>query len=166
MDARFAEFVQARHKDLLRRAYLLTGGDHAAAEDLVQEALVRGYRAGLRSHIDHLEPYILRTMANLSTSRWRRASSRLEVLTDNVPETQREDTAAGGKDHDVLWDVLRDLPRQQRAVLVLRFYEALGEREIAHVLGVSVGTVRSHSARALSRMRATLAMHDEVGDPR
>lgn len=166
MDARFAEFVRERHTHLLRRAYLLTGGDQPAAEDLVQEALARGYRAGLRSHIDRLEPYIVRTMANLSVSRGRRTAGRLEVLTADVPEPSRDATSIGGEDRDVLWDVLRELPRQQRAVLVLRFYEDLGERQIADVLGVSVGTVRSHSARGLSRMRAALAMLDASGEPR
>ncbi|MGW0803306.1 sigma-70 family RNA polymerase sigma factor [Nonomuraea sp. NPDC002799] len=55
-----------------------------------------------------------------------------------------------------LWSALAELPRKQRAVLVLRYYEQLADAEIASVLGVSRGTVRSQASRALDKLRSVL----------
>jgi RNA polymerase sigma-70 factor (sigma-E family) len=164
VDSRFVEFVHARHTHLLRRAYLLIG-DHAAAEDLLQDALVRVYRAERRRDIANLEGYVLRAMANLSISRWRRPTIR-EHLTALPPERPQA-VVEPGDGSDVIWEALRDLPRQQRAVLVLRFFEDLPESTIANILGVGVGTVRSHSARGLARLRLVLGERDhQIGDLR
>ena len=56
-----------------------------------------------------------------------------------------------------MWRALAALPRQQRAVIVLRYYEDLSEAEIAATLGVSAGTVKSHAARAMRTLREQLA---------
>jgi RNA polymerase sigma factor (sigma-70 family) len=67
-------------------------------------------------------------------------------------------------ERDVVWPLVRDLPTRQRAVLVLRYYEGLSEAEIADLLGVSRGTVKSHAARALAMLRKRIAADDaELG---
>ncbi|MDT7546469.1 MAG: hypothetical protein QOE99_2579, partial [Actinomycetota bacterium] len=65
--------------------------------------------------------------------------------------------------HDALWTALAELPKRQRAMVVLRYYEDLSEAETAHVLGVSVGTVKSTTSRALAKLRDTSGLRD---DPR
>src|SRR6266511_448781 len=133
----FDEFIRSRHDALLRFAHLLTGDLHTAA-DLVQESLER---AGLRWR------RILN--AHLNYGR-RRRRERLVAETPEVASADREPR------DEALWLLLAALPRQQRAVLVLRFYEDLTEAEIARILGCSVGTVKSNSSRALARLRAAL----------
>ena len=110
-------------------------------------------------------------MVNAQTSFWRRRrvdERPVEVL----PERP------GGRDaatdlvlHDALWSALSRLPRRQRAAVVLRYYEDLSEAETARVLGVSVGTVKSTTSRALARLRTTAGLggdegRDEGGAPR
>jgi RNA polymerase sigma-70 factor (sigma-E family) len=149
--AEFDEFVRARHAALLRFAHLLTGDPHGAA-DLVQEALEK---AGLRwrsiRRQDAPESYVRRSMLNSHLNHGRRR--RREHLVADAPER-------GGRDaeprDEALWRLLATLPPQQRAVLVLRFYEDLSEAETARVLGCSVGTVKSTSSRALAKLRAAL----------
>jgi RNA polymerase sigma factor (sigma-70 family) len=67
------------------------------------------------------------------------------------------DIAEGAADRDMVWQALAGLPRQQRAALVLRFYEDLPDREIAERLGCTVGTARGYISRALATLRARLA---------
>ena len=146
---------------MLRRAYLLTG-DRASAEDLVQEALARACAASARRHIDQVEGYVHKTMVNLATSRWRRWARLREVPTEPVPDLLLIDGIPELDERGRMCQVLRELPPRQRAVLVLRFYEDLGESEIAEAMRVSVGTVRSQTARGLRRMRAVLDEMNEV----
>jgi RNA polymerase sigma-70 factor (sigma-E family) len=158
--AEFDEFVRTRHAALLRFAHLLTGDPHAAA-DLVQEALEK---AGLRwrgiRRKDAPESYVRRSILNshINHGRWRRR----EYLVATTPERRQPD--AEPRD-EVLWRLLATLAPQQRAVLVLRFYEDLTEAETARVLGCSVGTVKSTSSRALAKLRAALpARNATIGD--
>jgi RNA polymerase sigma-70 factor (sigma-E family) len=144
----FDEFVRARGAALLRYGYVLSGNAHDAA-DLVQEALLRlGDAWGRVRRKDDPEGYVRTSMARLHVSWWRRR--RREVLTDAVPEGVH--TPAVPDEHG-LWAAVRDLPRRQRAVLVLRYYEDLGDGQIAQILGISQGTVRSQAARALDKLR-------------
>ena len=94
------------------------------------------------------EGYVRTTMARQHISLWRR--TRRETLTDLVPEGSYTDPAPSD---DVLWRALETLPRRQRAVLVLRYYEVLSDEEIAAQLGISRGTVRSQASRALEKLR-------------
>ncbi len=147
----FAEFVTARQAALLRTAYLLTG--HAQdAEDLVQSTLVKVVPQWRRIR-DNPEPYVRRVMVNENISRWRRRRWR-ERSTDDLPEL-----LATEPDHAELIavrDALAALAPRQRAVLVLRYYEGLSEKEIAAQLGIAPGTVKSHAQAALARMREAL----------
>ena len=159
----FRVYVLARSGPLLRTAYLLTG-NRADAEDLLQVALAKTYLAWDRiREREALDGYVRRVMVNAQTSFWRRRrvdERPVEVL----PEQ------AGGRDaatdlvlHDALWSALARLPRRQRAAVVLRYYEDLSEAETAEVLGVSVGTVKSTTSRALARLREDTGLRD---DPR
>jgi RNA polymerase sigma factor (sigma-70 family) len=92
-------------------------------------------------------------MVNARTSRWRRR--RPETLVDQVPEI-----AAPTRDRfddEPLWQALRALPKRQRAVIVLRYYEDLSEAEIAATLGISTGTVKSQASRAIATLRQRLS---------
>ena len=154
MDARseheFREFVDARSLALLRTAFVLTGDQHQA-EDLVQSALAK--LAARWRKVDDPEAYARRVLYHDQVSRWRR---RARIREDPVPappeRTGRDSSADVDRRLDVQQALLKLAPRQ-RAVLVLRFLEDLPEREVAHVLGCSVGTVRSQTSRALSRLR-------------
>ena len=148
----FREYVTAHGAVLLRMAYLLTG-NHADAEDLLQAALAKTYVQWARiKDRAALDGYIRRAMVNTHISWWRRR--RLEEYpTDPLPEPSVPDPATTRDIRDALWHALARLPRRQRAALILRFYEDLPECEIAAVLGISVGTVKSTVSRAVAKLR-------------
>ncbi|WP_028654298.1 SigE family RNA polymerase sigma factor [Nocardioides sp. J54] len=148
LPASFEAFVLARRGALLRTAFLLTGDAHAA-EDLVQTALVKVVGRWRRIQADP-EPYVRTVLGRESVNRWRRRRWR-EVTTDQLPEAVgRED---GTVDRLDLRAALDRLAPRQRAVLVLRYYEDLTEAQTAEVLGIAVGTVKSHARDALARLR-------------
>ncbi|HET8559477.1 MAG TPA: SigE family RNA polymerase sigma factor [Marmoricola sp.] len=158
MTTELAEFVSQRHAALVRRAYLLVG-DQAAAEDLVQEALTRTCAAARRRRVGDLEAYTRRVMTNLVISGHRSARAQERPL----GELDLEAPAGPDRElHDEMWQVLRSLSPQQRTVLVLRYYEGLGEVEIAEALHVTVGTVRQHAARGLRHLRDLVAPTDDT----
>ena len=164
----FRAFVAARSAGLLRTAYLLTG-NKPDAEDLLQIALAKTYLAWNRiRERDAVDAYVRRVLVNTQTSRWRRRRVD-EYATDRLPERAEPADADADADadaivlHDALWQALAGLPRRQRAVVVLRYYEDLTEAETARVLGISAGTVKSATSRALARLRATAGLRD---DPR
>jgi len=146
----FEAFVAARRGRLLRTAYLLTG-DHHDAQDLVQTALVKAVPHWKRI-TGHPEPYVRRIMVHENVNRWRRRRWR-EVYVDAVPEASAQDDPPG---RIALRAALLQLAPRQRAVIVLRYYEDLTERETADALGVAVGTVKSQARDALARLRVML----------
>ncbi|RJS47078.1 SigE family RNA polymerase sigma factor [Nocardioides cavernaquae] len=144
----FEEYVAARMPALLRTAYLLTG-HHQDAEDLVQMALIKVVPRWRRI-ADRPDPYVRKVLVHEHVSRWRNRRWR-EVHTDRVPETA--EPAPGHDDRLSLQAGLAALAPRQRAVIVLRYYEDLTERETAEALGISVGTVKSQARDALARLR-------------
>lgn len=150
-EAEFEQFVAGTGPRLLRTAVLLTG-DHGHAEDLVQITLERVARRWGR--LDGApEAYARVVLARLSTDRWRRLRSRAaEVLIEPRP-TDLHDPADDVVIRQALIRALMLLTPRQRAVLVLRFFEDLTEAQTAHILGVSVGTVKSTTSRATTRLR-------------
>lgn len=153
-DAEFEAYMQARQPSLLRTAYLLTG-DRNAAEDLVQTALAKLYLSWdkVRDR-EVIDGYVRRILVNENNSLWRRAWKKREFSTDTLPDHQSViDTPDDGQSA-ALWDFVQTLPRKQRAVVVLRYYEDLSEAETAEILGISVGTVKSQASRALAGLRA------------
>jgi RNA polymerase sigma-70 factor (sigma-E family) len=157
----FRAYVVARSAALLRTAYLLTG-NRADAEDLLQTALAKTYLAWDRIRDrEAVDGYVRRILVNTQTSFWRRR--RPEALYDEVPDAPSRDRHADSDLHDALWGALDRLTRKQRAMVVLRYYEDLSEAETAAVLGVSVGTVKSTTSRALASLRTDASLRD---DPR
>jgi RNA polymerase sigma-70 factor (sigma-E family) len=152
-DKAFEEFVRARSHALVRYGYVLTGNPHDAA-DLAQEALARLGAAWSRvRRKDDPEGFVRRTMARLHINRGRRL--RRERLVGDLPDPGYADPALDRAEGDAgLWRALDELPRRQRAVLVLRYYEDYSDEEIAALLGISRGTVRSQASRALDKLRA------------
>jgi RNA polymerase sigma-70 factor (sigma-E family) len=159
----FRSYVAARSPALLRTAYMLTG-NRSDAEDLLQTALAKTYLSWDRIRArEAVDGYVRRVLVNTSTSWWRRRKVD-EVVTDELPEPGTGRDASADLDlHDALWTALAGLPKRQRAMVVLRYYEDLSEAETAQVMGVSVGTVKSTTSRALSRLRETTGLRD---DPR
>jgi RNA polymerase sigma-70 factor (sigma-E family) len=155
LEEEFREFVAARSAALLRTAYLLAG-DWATAEDLLQTALTKTYLAWKRlGQIEAVEPYARRVLVNTATSWWRRRWHG-ERPTEVLPERAAGDGQDERVERDAVWRHVKALPSRQRAVLVLRFYEDLSEAQTAHLLGVSVGTVKSQCSRALATLRQRL----------
>ena len=152
-DADFSAYMAARQPALYRTAYLLAG-DHASAEDLLQNAFAKLYLSWdkIRDR-GALDGYVRRVMVNENNSLWRRAWKRREHSTDTMPDTGVHDTYDDGMG-GALWSYVQTLPPKQRAVIVLRYYEQLSEAEIADVLGISVGTVKSQASRALAGLRS------------
>ena len=152
----FEEFVAARSASLLRTAFLLTR-DHALAEDLLQTALTKAYLAWGRIE-GNAEPYVRKILVNTYASWWRRRWNG-ERPTDELPETPHSDDRAG--ESGDLWDALGRLPRRQRAVVVLRYFEDLTEAQTADLLGISVGTVKSQTSKALAKLRIDPSLVDD-----
>jgi RNA polymerase sigma-70 factor (sigma-E family) len=151
--ADFDEYVRARTPALIRTAYLLTGDQHRA-EDLVQDALIRTYRAWRRLRDSNPDAYTRRVMYHLNISRWRRLRG-TEITTSDPPDVVGgPDEAGRSVNRLALQRALAQLPPRQRAVIVLRFFEDATEAEAAELLGVSVGTVKSTTSRALEKLRA------------
>ena len=159
MDAReadYAQFVRARTHALLRSAYLLTGDQHLA-EDLVQEALARTHRAWLRlEKPENAEAYARKIMYHAQVSLWRRPKVAEVLPGDLDPEPAGDDPAEDTVQRLTLLRALLVLTAKQRAVIVLLFFEDRTEAEAAQLLGVSVSTVKTQTARALERLRTLL----------
>jgi RNA polymerase sigma-70 factor (sigma-E family) len=158
-DADFAAYLQARQASVLRTAYLLSGDRHTA-EDLTQTAFAKLYLAWDRVRDQgSIDGYLRRILVNEHNSLWRRGWKRREHATDELPEPapvlDEYDDGRGA----ALWQLVQTLPKKARAVLVLRYYEQLSEAETAEILGISVGTVKSQTSRALAALRERTPAH-------
>jgi len=155
LDREFQQLVAARGPALLRTAYLLTG-DQQLSEDLVQTSLEKALRHWSKIKVAAAtEGYVRQIMYRENVSIWRQRHAR-DVLTAEPPET-RGTPPSGDQVEDRLMmrEALLRLGARQRTVLVLRFYEDLTEEQVASAMGVTVGTVKSQTAKALDRLRRT-----------
>jgi len=154
----YEEFADSRLGALLRYAVMLTGDLHTA-QDLVQDTMVRVQLNWRRvAGSDSPDGYVRKMLTNQFID-LRRGSWLRRVLLRAEPDPVRAvpfDHADETAERDRVWGMLAKLPRQQRAVLVLRYYEDLPDADIAEVLGCAVGTVRSSISRALATLRADL----------
>jgi len=157
-DLGFAGFVRANTAALLRTAYLLTASS-SAAEELVQDTLVRLYPKWDRVEAADVPlAYVRRALTNTFLNERRRPSSR-EIVVDVLPEYQdsryrdQRDEMQQVADRDEVWALLNGLPDRQRAALVMRYFHDLPDAEIAEALGCRVGTVRSLISRGLADLR-------------
>ncbi|WP_432886116.1 SigE family RNA polymerase sigma factor [Kribbella sp. CA-245084] len=157
----FDELVQSSERRLLRLGLMLSGSLHTA-EDLVQAVFARAHRRWDQIGVlEHPEAY-LRTMVVNEYLSWRRLLKNREVpLAEPIERPTTEDLSARQAQRDATWQLLSGLPRKQRAVLVLRYYEDLPDSEIAEILGVAPATVRSNAARGLATLRENLPAEEE-----
>ncbi len=151
-DIAFREYVTSRSGSLLRMAFLLTR-NRADAEDLVQAALAKTFQAWDRiEDRGAVDGYVRRAMVNTHISWWRRRRVE-EYPTDEIPDRPVLDHAGDSEIQDALRRAIERLPQRMRAAVVLRYYEDMSEAEIADVLGVSLGTVKSTVSRAVAKLR-------------
>ncbi|WP_043679001.1 SigE family RNA polymerase sigma factor [Streptomyces xylophagus] len=155
----FRAFVAARSRSLLHTAYLLTG-DWEQGRDLLQTALASTARrwSKLRDR-QQPETYVRRALYHAQVDRFRLLGWGRETVTDALPDSPGQavdwaDTVV--QRHDIM-AALRRLPKRQRAVVVLRYFEDRPDAEIAEILGITQGTVRSQTHKALTSLRAFFA---------
>ncbi|MGI5418482.1 SigE family RNA polymerase sigma factor [Actinomadura luteofluorescens] len=153
-EAAYISFAAAAWKRHYGLATLLTGDAHRA-EELLQDCLVKLYVRWRRVADGDPDAYLKRMLVNGNVSWWRRR--RREVLTE-APERLDARSDSPREPDDELRRALLTLPRQQRAVVVLRHYADMTEAAAAELLGCSVGTVKSQHSRAMKRLRSTLAL--------
>lgn len=144
---------------------MLLVGDRGHAEDLVQTTLLR-LAGRWRSIREHPEAYARQVLVNLTRDHWRRAARRgaEQELDETTPHPAGRDPADAVVDRDALRHALSRLPGRQREVMVLRFFADLSVAETAAALGVSEGTVKTQTSRAVSRLRQVLGEREEVHD--
>lgn len=162
--AEFEDFVRARSAALLRTAYALVG-DHGHAEDMLQTALLRTARRWAVAR-DAPEAYARQVLLNLGRDRVR--GLRRRPSESALPEGARRPGVVAGPaeeigERETVVQALMRLPASQRRVVVLRFLEDLPVAETAQLLGISEGTVKSHTARALASLRTTFNDNSAAG---
>src|SRR5882672_5247804 len=157
-DESFRGFA-TRHATSLRRLAFLFCGDWHTAEDLLQTALVKIYRSWSRvekreSLTNYARTVLLRTWLDERRRPFRRAE-----LIGDVPEVADPGVDVDGRlwARELVHRALLELPKGQRAVLVLRYFDDLSVADTAVVMRCSEGTVKSQSARGLDALRAVVA---------
>jgi RNA polymerase sigma-70 factor (sigma-E family) len=168
----FTDFVEQSWSRLFRTAHALTG-DRSAAEDLLQTTLVKTYVHWRKvAAAETPDAYVRRIMVNSATSSWQRRRRRREVLRDDPTDLARDPGPGDGgfeaevAARDELWLAVRRLPPRQRAVVVLRYFEDLSEREIADAMQVAPGTVKSLASAAMTRLREAYSPAAPTGGSR
>ncbi|MDY7099608.1 MAG: sigma-70 family RNA polymerase sigma factor [Actinomycetota bacterium] len=159
-DDEYSAVVRDRYVGLARLAYALCG-DRAHAEDAVAEACSRVYVHWARGKVDDLPAYLRQAVVNEVRKRHRRrALERREEERRRVDPRAHDRVDAQLGNRTVLWDALRHLSLDQRAVVVLRVVEDQSEAETAELLGIRPGTVKSRLSRALATLRDHLGATD------
>lgn len=160
-EAAFRDFVTARSAGLLRTAYLLTG-DRGLAEDAVQSMFGRVYLSWSRiRHREAADAYCRKALVR-EVSSWRRRRRVSHVLTAEVPEPPQQAPDEASEASEALRSAMRALSPRQRAVVVLRFYDDVSEADVATALGISRGSVKQHTHRAITSLRAALCSTAEL----
>jgi RNA polymerase sigma-70 factor (sigma-E family) len=149
---RLGELFAAHYRGLLRCIRLLVD-DPADAEDIVQETFVRAHRSlgSLRDAAGEAA-YLRSTALNLARSRLRH----LRVVRRHTVDAANAVDAAYNAERPAVIEALRRLPPRQRECVVLRYYLDLSERDIAALLGISTGSVKTHASRALAALAPVL----------
>lgn len=147
VDERFERLYLDRYEAMVRLARVIVGV-HAVAEELVQDSFVRLNTAW--SRIETPEAYLRTTVVNHCRNWLERA------------QRERSHPAVGEEiamppEYDETWRAVQRLAPRYRSVLALRFYEDLSEADIARVLDISVGAVKSTISRGLAKLRKELS---------
>lgn len=154
-DEQFEAFVADVGPYLLRVALLLSG-DQSHAEDLVQSTFERTYRSWERARSTDARAYARKVLVNLRIDRWRGTHWEVVTAPDTLPQRTTPSHADAVDENNEVVRALAALPLAQRRVVVLRHLLDLTESETAKELAVSIGTVKSHNARAMARLRTLL----------
>jgi len=158
-DASFADVFAQHYAPALRLAALLEG-DLTRAEDAVCDAFARVYARVRRGGVDDVAPYIRQSVVNAVRGGWRRREVERRHAATLVTAQSAGEFEAGVVDRDEVWRALAALPPGQRRAVVLRYYEDLPEAEVARLLRVSVGTVKSQAAKGLAALQSILEVRD------
>lgn len=165
LDAGFERFVVRASPMLMRAGFLLTG-DRGHAEDLTQAALLRVYRRW-GSIGDSPDAYAREVLVNLARDRGRALRRRpSEVELGDSSDVGVADESVRLLERDTLTRAVRQLPRRQREVVVLRFLLDLSVAQTATALGTSEGAVKAYAARALRRLRTLLEAYESAQEAR
>jgi RNA polymerase sigma-70 factor (sigma-E family) len=157
----FEEYVRQRNESLSRLTYLIVG-DLGEAQDVLQDVLAAlARRWETVSQLDHLDAYVRTAVVNGCTSWWRRARRKFETPVATLPDRPMP-FPEPSPEAERLERLLRALPVRQRAVVTLRYYDGMSEKEIAETLGCSPGTVKSQAAKALRSLRVKWAAEDAI----
>ena len=155
---------RAHHAELVRLAVLMTG-DRASAEDIVQDVFTRLCARGQLPDPGGALAYVRAAVLNGCRSALRRRAvarrfgGARDALAANVTERSAESEALLAEDRRLVLAAVAGLSRRRREVLVLRYWLGLPEAEIAAVLGISAGTVKSTAARGIA------ALARQLGEP-
>jgi RNA polymerase sigma-70 factor (ECF subfamily) len=166
LEERFSDFVVS-HRDKARRlAWRLIDGDEAAAEDVVQDAFVKAFRAlsGFRED-SSLETWFYRILVNQAHKhrRWRAVRERWRGVGDERKHVSHSDAGDPALQRRIT-QALSKLTRRQREAFVLVHFEGFTVRETGDLLATPEGTVKSHLHRALKALRIELAdLQDSIG---
>jgi RNA polymerase sigma-70 factor (sigma-E family) len=154
-DAEYAAFVASRQTHLRRISYAVCGDWHQA-EDILQIALVKLYVAWPRLHRDgREEAYVRQIIVRTNIDDHRRPWRRERLGLDGHDEPVREGPTL--EERSAMFDAIQALPVMQRKTVLLRYWLELSVEETARELGISAGTVKSHSSRALGKLLETLS---------
>jgi RNA polymerase sigma-70 factor (sigma-E family) len=159
-DRTFSAFFEAHYHPALRLAALLTG-NAGQAEDVVCDAFAKVYARWRRGGVDDVEAYLRQAVVNTLRSKWRRRAleTRKDASVRVAAGTPHSSAGfeSGVVERDAVWAALDRLPDGQRRVVVLRYYEDLSEAEVARLLDIAPGTVKSQGARGLMALQQMLA---------
>jgi RNA polymerase sigma-70 factor (sigma-E family) len=155
----FAELFAQHYLPALRLAALLEG-DQTRAEDAVCDAFARVYGRLRRGGIDDPSAYLRRAVVNAVRGSWRRRQVERRHTNAFVSDVARGAFESGVVERDAMWRALAQIPPGQRRVVVLRYYEDLSEAEVARLLRVKVGTVKSQAAKGLAALQTILEVRD------
>lgn len=159
-DLAFEQYFEVHARRLRRLAYAMCGDWHLA-EDIVQGTFIRLYQQWKRVRPESADAYARRILINVFLSGV--PKRRREQATATIPDTAAPQAWDSAQRLDIA-AALRDLSPKQRAMVVLRFMEDLSVAEVASLMGVAQGTVKSQTSRGVESLRSALRTLEGVSD--
>jgi RNA polymerase sigma-70 factor, ECF subfamily len=161
-EAAMNSLIERYYSPLMRYLYRMAGGQQALAEDLTQEAFLRMMR-GIAGYNPQrpFKAWLYTIATNIARNHFTAADTKRSDSMDEDSDFKSDDdlpeaALMQSQDSAAIFDALMKLPEQQRSVLVLFYYEDLPQKEIAEILGIPIGTVKSRLSNSLKRLRELL----------